>query len=76
MGSGSGSRKSSGLGAHSSAGRARRQVSLDGPDDKPYQISNPQAVGLLSHQFISSIFVLEHSKFIIFETFLCRRNIR
>lgn len=53
MGSGTGSRKSSGLGARSSAGKARRQVSLDGPDDKPYQMSNPQAVGLylspLSH---------------------------
>ena len=45
QGSGAGSRKSSGLGARSSAGRSRRQVALDGADDKPYQMSNPQAVG-------------------------------
>ena len=45
MGSGAGSRKSSGLGVRSSAGRNRRQVALDGADDKPYQMSSPQNVG-------------------------------
>lgn len=45
MGSGAGSRKSSALGARSSAGRNRRQVALDGTDDKPYQMTNPQNVG-------------------------------
>lgn len=47
MGSGTGSRRSSALGARSSAGRTRRQVSLEGTDDKPYQVSKPQSVGEL-----------------------------
>lgn len=44
MDSSSGSRKSSELGARASAGK-RRQVSLDGHDDKPYQMSGSQNVG-------------------------------
>lgn len=47
LGSGSGgdSRRSSALGARSSAGRTRHQISLDGVDNKPYQVSNPQSIG-------------------------------
>lgn len=45
MGSGTGSRKSSSIGARSSAGRNRRAINLEGADDKPYQVSNPKTVG-------------------------------